>query len=133
MKSLSVLLSLVLLWACGDSTEPQGAVGFWELRSVNGNALPVTIYNAVGVDQCDVIVRHGQYELNVDGTFTGVTKYGVESGGRGYCYAEYVESGTYTVGRESVTFTDGGYVHIMTLDSRALSHTRNSDRYVYHK
>ena len=78
----TVLLSLALA-ACGDDDPtgpdetPSSLAGLYILVSVNGDSLPVLLRD----DSVRVIITAGQYNLNMDETFTFSLTYNVTRNG----------------------------------------------------
>ena len=126
------LLFLLALAACDSTGPPKGVEGRWELNTVNGQSLPVRIYDAP--QGCDVDVRSGYFEFDVDGSYSGGVRYGTMVAGVLTCDSRYSEGGTYTIADEILTLRDWtGYTHTVTISGNVLTHTLESDQYVYHK
>ena len=67
MRRIALLLAVVALAACNDSTSPNGsAVGNYSLRTINGSNLPYTF-------QDNSVLVSDQLTLNSNGTYVDMT------------------------------------------------------------
>lgn len=123
-----------MLAACGESTAPVSVVGAWNLETIDGTALPVTLLHASGV-ACGVAVTGGRFVFESGGKFSGSETYGQTVNGVLYCSAQSVLNGTYTSDGGTVTTTNtagGGKGHL-TLSGSALTKTFEGHSFVYRK
>ena len=129
---LSLLLLVPLLSGCSDSTGPGGssATGTYNLRTVNGNNLPVVVLQ-VGSDRVEV--TQGSITLNADNTFTDRTTFRVTESGTSTTDTEVI-AGTYTRNNNAIQFsTDEGDTYSASLSGNTLTQTIEGFVLVYQK
>lgn len=105
MKVRVLVFSLLAtLAACGaaDSTGPSGpdVTGVWNMRTVNGIALPA----AMNPNGTPIIVSNDVLTVDSDGTYADNTVYQSYSGGI-YRGATQLETGRWSLSKGTMTFT----------------------------
>lgn len=130
----SVVLTGVLLTACGDAFSPGGVSGTYNLESINGNPLPAEI-ELPGVFTADrTVIAAGSVTLNADGTYSvsltwEITEQGITT------TDPFTDSGTFTLVEPStIRFAEaGGSETTGTLDGDRLTITAGDFSFVYRK
>lgn len=121
------------LAACGDDgpTDPTiEASGTYQLATVNGQNLPVTIQQS-GADFIEVL--DGTIELRSDNTFSDSTTFRTSEGGEETIEVE-VLSGTYAQSRNTLTFSpETGGAYALSVSEDALTQTVGQFVLVYRK
>jgi hypothetical protein len=108
-----LLSALAFAGSCKDSTAPQVISGIYELESVDGEQLPVVVFeDAQGKDE----MLNGRVDLYSDGTFYDVTT--VRSTINGSATEDdFVAEGTYRLSGTTVTFTSSTIDYSMELSA----------------
>ena len=130
----SVVLTGVLLTACGDAFSPGGVSGTYNLESINGNPLPAES-ELPGVFTADrTVIAAGSVTLNADGTYSvsltwEITEQGITT------TDPFTDSGTFTLVEPStIRFAEaGGSETTGTLDGDRLTITAGDFSFVYRK
>lgn len=120
-KVAAIGLLGVVVAACGDGNginEPQEIAGTYALQSVNGEALPVVLFEGSGYR---LEVTAATYVLASGGTFTNGATFRETEGGVATTSTETL-TGQYTVSGSAVTFTDSdGDVIAGTISGNSLT------------
>lgn len=103
MKKLALLLLAAAVACGGGSTEPTTTTvsGTFTLRTINGKALPQTIYSDA---DASLSINSGTLTLGADKTYTLVEQEHVVVSGTATDDV-YTESGTFTVSGNTLEFT----------------------------
>jgi hypothetical protein len=101
-----VAVSLTAFTACSDSPtgSSSGIEGTYSLRTVNGQNVPVTVYQD-GTERLDI--TGGNVVLNSNGTFTGKFDFRIFFGGVSTNHTE-TGAGTWSRSGNTVTFSSQG-------------------------
>lgn len=80
MRRLALVLvavQVLVAGGCGDSTGPQSLVGTYDLRSIDGDPVPVVVVEAEGFRR---EIVSGFVRLNGDGSFEAMNNYQITTG-----------------------------------------------------
>lgn len=102
MRRFSLLLTAILVTACGGSTEPTTVYGTYNLRTINGAKPPVVIYSANGVS---FSVTSSALTLRQDGTFSWTRNEHSVGGPNGPNDFAETEDGTFTQSGNDLVLT----------------------------
>ena len=92
MRKIALLLAVVALAACNDSTSPNGsATGSYSLRTINGSNLPYTF-------QDNSVLVSDQLTLNSNGTYVDIARFSDNSSSS--------EQGFWSINNNLITFED---------------------------
>lgn len=132
MKYVIGLFAIALI-ACGkDATAPVlSPVGTWNLATIDGKVLPVTILAAT--DGCPLTVQSASYSLSSGGAYTARTQFGIIFGGDLLCSASSAEDGNYVLDGNTVTLHSGSFSHTLTLGIGGLNAVVEGRDYAYRK
>ena len=119
--------SALAISACGDITGVRSVEGVYELRTVNGLSLPVTLNDGT-------TVVAGEIELDSNGDFVDTFQF--QEFGSSFVQTDQA-FGTWTRSGNEIEFqtTDGsGRVYTMTwTNGRLIQDTNSGNRYVYQR
>ena len=117
---LFAAMTLIVLAACGDSTEPTTAslAGTWTLQSVNDATLPATV-NGSGANRSDV--TKGSVILVATGNYTQSVEIVTYVSGQASTMP-LNDAGTFTVSGSTITFTStGGSTQTATVSGNSMT------------
>lgn len=134
MRHVLALALIAFLAACGgdSSTGPDTShLGNYTLRTVQGNNVPATIYQA-GNDKIELI--NGFVNINADNSYTAALNYRITESGQVSTYQENSQ-GTYVRNGNAISFTErtDGSTSTGTLTGSQLSITLDGVALVYSK
>lgn len=127
----AVLLSaLALAGSCSESTAPPRAIaGIYELESVDGDALPVVLFDdAQGKEE----MLSGHVDLFSNGTFSDITTIRTTINGS-TTEEELAAEGSYQLNGSTVTFDTPAADYTMELDGTTLTQEWNGFILIYRK
>lgn len=130
MRKLATLGLALTLAACGDATGPTSIVGLYSLQTVNGETLPVTVFQDA-TERFEIL--GGRVSLNGDGTFSDATDFRYTSGQTVLTDTE-TATGTYVETGNNITFnvSDGGS-YSMAVSGRTLTQVLEGITLVYRR
>ena len=92
MRKIALLLAVVALAACNDSTSPNGNVaGTYSLRTINGSNLPYTFSD-------NSVLTSDQLTLNSNGTYVDIATFSNAGSQQ--------EQGLWSINNNLITFED---------------------------
>ena len=130
----SVVLTSVLLTACGDSFSPEGVSGLYVLETINGVALPFSETVTEQGITLTVAITDGSVSLNENSTFSISLTLSITSGGTTLTQTG-TDSGTFQLQEPStirLTSSDGD-VTSGTLDGNRLTLIEDGNSFVFSK
>lgn len=114
MRRIALLLAVVALAACNDSTSPNGnAAGTYSLRTINGNNLPYTFSD-------NSVLTSDQLTLNSNGTYVDIATFSNASPSQ--------EQGLWSINNNLITFEDqtDGITYTGSVSGSVLTETFNN-------
>jgi hypothetical protein len=115
MRKIALLLAVVALAACNDSTSPNGnASGTYSLRTINGSNLPYTFSD-------NSVLTSDQLTLNSNGTYIDVATFSNAGSS--------TEQGLWSINNNLITFEDqtDGITYTGSVSGSVLTETFNSN------
>ena len=130
LLTVATAASALAITSCGDITGVGNVTGAYELQTINGQFLPVTVDDP---SQGTIIILGGEIILDSDETFSDLIDYRFP--GSSQIIPQDV-TGTYTRSGNTITFfPDGGGQYTMTVSSngRLVGSTNTGLRLVYQR
>ena len=114
MRRIALLLAVIALTACNDSTSPNGSpVGTYSLRTVNGFNLPYTFSDGS-------VLISDQLVLDADGSYIDQARFSNRP--------DLIEQGFWSINNNLITFNDqtDGINYTASLSGTILTETFNN-------